>query len=199
MSTRGAMTAALEEARRLLEAFTSHSEGVEFLESFGATLADVLVSGGKILIAGNGGSHCDALHFAEEFTGRYRKERRPLPVMALGEASHVTCTGNDYGFEEIFARQVEAFCLESDVLVVLSTSGNSQNLVRAVEEAKAKNAFTVGLLGKGGGVLADLVDLKIVVPGETADRIQELHMMLLHMVIESVERRLFPENYENPR
>ena len=144
---------------------------------------------------GNGGSHCDAMHFAEEFTGRYRKDRRPLGAMALGDPSHTTCVSNDYGFQHVFSRQIEGLGRPGDLLLGLSTSGNSQNVVEAVEAAKAKNIKTVGLLGKTGGKLNDLVDLPIVIPAETSDRIQEMHIKIIHNVIETVERELFPENY----
>lgn len=144
---------------------------------------------------GNGGSHCDAMHFAEEFTGRYRKDRKPVGAMALGDASHVTCVSNDYGFEHIFSRQVEGLGRKGDMLLGLSTSGNSKNVILAFEAAKKKGIKTVALLGRDGGKLKDLADLAIVVPAETSDRIQEIHIKLIHTVIESVERQLFPENY----
>jgi D-sedoheptulose 7-phosphate isomerase len=135
------------------------------------------------------------MHFAEELTGRYRDERRPLGALALGDPSHTTCVSNDYGFEYIFSRQLEALGRGGDVLIGLSTSGNSMNVIRAFEVAKSKGIVTVALLGKGGGKLKEMADLSIVVPAQTSDRIQEVHIKLIHTVIETVERALFPENY----
>lgn len=156
-----------------------------------------LRSRGKILIAGNGGSHCSALHFAEELTGRFRKDRPPLAAMALGEASHASCTSNDYGAHQVFARQVEAFIKPEDILLLLSTSGNSENLNLAWAYHKG---CCIAFLGKGGGNLGRLLrdqDLKLVFPGETSDRIQELHMLSLHLLVEMIEREMFPKLYED--
>lgn len=152
-------------------------------------------NGGNLFTCGNGGSHCDAMHFAEELTGRYRKDRRALGALALGDASHVTCVSNDYGFEHIFARQVDGLGRKGDLLVGMSTSGNSKNVILAFEAAKKKGIKTIALLGKGGGRLKEIADLAIVVPGESSDRIQELHIKLIHIVIEVLEREIFPENY----
>jgi D-sedoheptulose 7-phosphate isomerase len=135
------------------------------------------------------------MHFAEEMTGRYRKDRRPLGALALGDPSHTTCVSNDYGFEFVFSRQVEGLGRKGDVLIGISTSGNSKNVILALEAAKNKGMKTVALLGKDGGKIKDIADFSIVVPGKTADRIQELHIKLLHIVIETVERALFPEHY----
>ncbi len=149
----------------------------------------------KGLICGNGGSLCDAMHFAEEFTGRFRKERAALPVISLSDSSHITCVSNDYGFNEIFSRGVQAFGKEGDYIILLSTSGNSQNVINAFNVAKEKKLKTIALLGKDGGKLKGKADIEIIVNEKTSDRIQEIHMMLLHIVIEIVERNLFPENY----
>jgi len=135
------------------------------------------------------------MHFAEELTGRYRKDRRALGALALGDASHVTCVSNDYGFEYIFSRQLEGLGRKGDLLVGLSTSGNSKNVILAFETAKRMGIRTVALLGKGGGQLKSMADLAIVVPGQSSDRIQELHIKLIHTVIEVLERELFPEHY----
>jgi D-sedoheptulose 7-phosphate isomerase len=135
------------------------------------------------------------MHFAEEFTGRYRKDRAPLGALALGDASHVTCVSNDYGFNEIFARQLEGLARSGDLLLGLSTSGNSENVIRAFAAAQKIGIKTVALLGRDGGKLKDLADLAIVVQAQTSDRIQEMHIKIIHTVIETVERELFPENY----
>jgi D-sedoheptulose 7-phosphate isomerase len=136
------------------------------------------------------------MHFAEELTGRYRKDRRPLGALALGDPSHVTCVSNDYGFQYIFARQLEGLARKGDALIGLSTSGNSQNVIEAFQVAKNKGVKTIALLGRDGGKLRNMADLAIVVPAQTSDRIQEVHIKLLHTVIELVERELFPENYQ---
>jgi D-sedoheptulose 7-phosphate isomerase len=153
------------------------------------------VKGGKVLIAGNGGSNCDALHFAEEFTGRFRGNRRALPAIAISDSSHITCVGNDYGFDYVFSRGVEAYGKEGDLFIGISTSGNSPNIIKAVEAAKEMGMKTVALLGKDGGKLKGMCDYEFIIPGVTSDRIQEIHMMILHIIIEGVERIMFPENY----
>ena len=155
-----------------------------------------LQSGGRLLSCGNGGSMCDAMHFAEEWTGRFRRDRSALPALAFSDPSQLTCIANDFGYDEVFARQVEANGRAGDLLVAISTSGNSPNVLRAVEAAREREITTVGLLGKGGGALLERVDIPIVVPrAETSDRIQEIHIKVLHIAIEAVERRMFPENY----
>lgn len=185
----------LTQAQETLEQFLSDPDQIKKCEEFSQILIRSYESGNKTMTCGNGGSHCDAMHFAEELTGRYRKNRRPLPAMALGDASHTTCVANDYGFEHVFSRQVEAFGQKGDVLIGLSTSGNSQNVINAFEEARQRGVTTVALLGKDGGKLKSKADLAIIAPANVADRIQEMHIKLLHIVIESVERQLFPENY----
>lgn len=185
----------LLEARDLLNEFMSAESTWVQLEAFSEKMIGCYKSGGRVFTCGNGGSHCDAMHFAEEMTGRYRKDRRPLGALALGDASHVTCVTNDYGFEHIFSRQLEGLGQKGDMIIGLTTSGNSGNVIQAFQKAKEMGVTTVGLLGKGGGRLKEHCDLAIVVPGITSDRIQEIHMALLHLVIECVERELFPENY----
>ena len=184
-----------QQAQQALSGFLGEEENLEKCQQFSQILITAFSGGQNVFSCGNGGSHCDAMHFAEEMTGRYRAERPPLGALALGDPSHVTCVSNDYGFEYIFSRQLEGLGRKGDVLIGLSTSGNSQNVINAFETAKNKGISTVALLGKGGGKLKDLADLAIVVPGETSDRIQEMHIKLLHIVIETVERKLFPENY----
>src|SRR4051812_39523430 len=162
-------------------------------------MADCLVEcfrgGGKALICGNGGSACDALHFAEECTGRFRKERAALPVIPLLESSHLTCVSNDYGFEYVFSRGVVAYGKPGDVLVGISTSGNSPNVIRAAEAARKLGLKVHLFLGKDGGALAGTGDEEIQVRSRDTERVQEVHMTVLHILIESIERRMFPENY----
>lgn len=182
-------------AYETVKKFVENSENIERTVKISEELAEAYRNGKKSLIAGNGGSNCDAMHFAEEFTGRFRKDRRALPSISISDSSHITCVGNDYGFNFIFARGVEAFGQEGDFFFGISTSGNSQNIVEAVKIAKEKGLKTVGLLGKDGGKLKGVCDYEFIVQAETTDRIQEVHMMILHIVIEGVERILFPENY----
>lgn len=186
----------LNEGKDTLAKFVALPGIWQKLAQFTDLLASAFNNGGNVFSCGNGGSHCDALHFAEEFTGRYRKHRKPMGALALGEASHTTCVGNDYGFEHVFERQILGLGRKGDVLLLLSTSGKSQNQILAVEACKQVGIKTVALLGRDGGKLKDMVDLSIVVPAESSDRIQEMHIKLIHTVIETVERKLFPELYK---
>ncbi len=185
----------LAEAREALERFQSDQANQLALAAMSSALSACFQSGNKVLACGNGGSACDAIHFAEEFTGRFRKHRKALPVIPLTEASHLTCVANDYGWDEVFARGVEAYGKPGDLLLAISTSGNSPNVIRAVETAKKQGMGVLLLLGKSGGKLKGQGTLEIVVASETTERIQEVHMTALHILIESVERTLFPENY----
>ena len=178
-----------------VKAFVENEENIEKTEKIAQELAQAYKNGKKSLIAGNGGSNCDAMHFAEEFTGRFRKDREALPSLSISDSSHITCVGNDYGFNFIFAKGVEAFGKEGDFFFGISTSGNSRNVIEAVKIAKEKGLKTVGILGKDGGKMKGMCDYEFIVSGETTDRIQEVHMMILHIIIEGVERILFPENY----
>ena len=179
----------------LLENFIKEEEERRETEKVAKELADVFTKGNKVLICGNGGSNCDALHFAEEFTGRFRGDRKALPAIAISDSSHITCIGNDYGFDYIFSRGVEAYGKEGDMFFGISTSGNSPNVIKAVEAAKKLGMKTCVLLGKDGGKLKGMCDYEFIIPGKTSDRIQEIHMMILHIIIEGVERIMFPENY----
>jgi D-sedoheptulose 7-phosphate isomerase len=192
---RAALDRSLTEAHDALARFQSNPAQLANLSAISAALSACFQSGNKVLACGNGGSACDAIHFAEEFTGRFRKHRRALPVIALAEAAHMTCVANDYGFDEVFARGVEAFGKPGDLLLAISTSGNSPNIIRAVETAKGLGMEVILLLGKNGGKLKGAGTLEIIVASETTERIQEIHMLALHVLIESVERTLFPENY----
>ena len=154
-------------------------------------VAKVLEAGGRLLVCGNGGSMSDAMHFAEELTGRYRSKRLPLPAMALSDPAAITCIANDFGFDEVFARQVEAHGRDGDLLVALSTSGRSPNVARALAAARARGMSTIALLGADGGVAVSQADVSLIVPVERdAARIQEVHLVLLHALVDSVEERL---------
>ncbi len=158
-------------------------------------IANCFKSGGKALSCGNGGSMADAMHFAEEFSGRFREDREPYPAIALSDPTHLTCVANDYGFEHVFSRQVQALGKPGDILLVLSTSGNSPNVLKAAEVARLKQVTVIGMLGKGGGKLAHLCDLHLHAPGYGSDRIQEIHMMALHIIIEAVELEMKRESH----
>lgn len=180
---------------QLLENFIKEEEERKETEKTSIELAKVFENGNKVLICGNGGSNCDALHFAEEFTGRFRSDRKALPAIAISDSSHITCVGNDYGFDSIFSRGVEAYGKPGDMFFGISTSGNSPNVIKAIEAAKKIGMKTCLLLGKDGGKLKGMGDFEFIIPGKTSDRIQEIHMMILHIIIEGVEKIMFPENY----
>lgn len=186
---------AFEEESKVLQEFMSNSLNYSVIEKVAKEMVSLYRSGGKILIAGNGGSCCDAMHFAEELTGRFRGNRKALGAIAISDASHITCVGNDFGFDAIFERGVEAYGRPGDMFIGISTSGNSNNIIKAIEKAKSLNMVTVSLLGKEGGLIKGMCDYEWIVNGKTSDRIQEVHMMILHIVIEALERALFPENY----
>jgi D-sedoheptulose 7-phosphate isomerase len=191
-----AVRESFDEASRVLAAFLADPACLDAVRRFVREAAKTLENGGLLLSCGNGGSMCDAMHFAEEWTGRFRKDRAALPAIAFSDPSQLTCIANDFGYDEVFARSVEAYGKKGDLLVALSTSGDSPNVLRAIETAKKKGITTVGLLGKGGGKARALVDVPIIVPlATTSDRIQEIHIKVLHIVIEAVERELFRANY----
>jgi len=196
MSHADPVRASFEEAQATLAAFLADPACLAGVQAFVERAAATFERGGQLLSCGNGGSMCDAMHFAEEWTGRFRKDRAALPAIAFSDPSQLTCIANDFGFDAVFARSVEAYGKSGDLLVAISTSGSSPNILAAIETAKKKGITTVGLLGKGGGKARELVDVAIVVPrAQTSDRIQEVHIKVLHIVIEAVERRLFPANY----
>lgn len=180
----------------LISKFADSVENVKRLADFAKTASNILKSNGKILICGNGGSHCDAMHFAEELTGRFRGNRDPLAAICLGNSAHITCVSNDFGFSEIFSREIQALGNKGDILIVLSTSGNSENIIKAVNVAVERGLSVASFLGKTGGKLKGLSKWEWIIPGETSDRIQEMHMTLLHCLVESIERTLFPDNYK---
>jgi D-sedoheptulose 7-phosphate isomerase len=188
--------AAFEDAQATLQAFLADPAGLDGVRRFVNAAAKTLKGGGLLMSCGNGGSMCDAMHFAEEWTGRFRKDRAALPAIAFSDPSQLTCVANDFGFDEVFARSVQAYGKKGDLLVAISTSGGSPNILRALEVAKEKGITTVGLLGKGGGKAKAACDIAIVVPlATTSDRIQEIHIKVLHIAIEAVEREMFPQNY----
>ena len=179
----------LQEAQTVLDRFLNDPVQVEKIEAAAALMADAILKNGKIISCGNGGSHCDAMHFAEELTGRYRDNRRALPAIAISDVSHMSCVSNDYGYEFVFSRYTEALGQPGDVLLGLSTSGNSQNIIFAAEAAKAKGMKVVILSGKDGGKLAGAADIEIRVDHfGYADRIQEIHIKVIHILILLIEK-----------
>ncbi|MCK6475947.1 MAG: D-sedoheptulose 7-phosphate isomerase [Phycisphaerales bacterium] len=183
------------------EVLSSMRQNTAMMQAFAncvRTLCSALSAGHKVIVCGNGGSMCDAMHFAEELTGRFRGDRPALAAIAISDPSHLTCVANDYGFDQVFSRGVEALGQKGDVLVVLSTSGDSANIVRAVQAGRQRGLTTIALLGKSGGRLRDACDHQLLVPGETSDRIQELHMILLHAMVEAIEAEMFPAAVHKP-
>ena len=167
------------------------AEARVFIESVSELLAEAFASGSKVLVAGNGGSLCDAMHFAEELTGNYDRRRAALPAIALADPGHLTCVGNDMGFDQVFARGIEAYGRPGDVFIGLTTSGNSPNIIRAFEEAEKRGLKTVAFLGKGGGKLSGIAGLEYCVNGFCTSHIQEVHMALMHIIIQQMEQLLF--------
>jgi D-sedoheptulose 7-phosphate isomerase len=178
------------EAARVAALLAADRQSAERVARVAQDIATRAAQGGKILAVGNGGSCADAVHFCEELTGRYREDRPPIAAIACSDAGHITCTANDFGFDRVFSRWVEALAGPQDTLVALSTSGNSRNIAGAVEAARSKGARVVLLLGKAGGTLAEAGDETWIVPGDTADRIQELHMLILHSLVGAIEHAL---------
>ncbi len=179
----------LTEARRVLDAFLADPAQLAAIEKAATLMAEAILDNHKIISCGNGGSHCDAMHFAEELTGRYRDNRRALPAIAISDPSHLSCVSNDFGYEFVFSRFVEGLGQSGDVLLGLSTSGNSANIIRAVETARAKGMKVVILSGKDGGKLAGLADVEIRVSHfGYADRIQEIHIKVIHIFMLLIEK-----------
>jgi D-sedoheptulose 7-phosphate isomerase len=186
---------ALNSSQDTLNKFVSDEANFDLIFKAINSFTDTIKMDGRIMACGNGGSMCDSMHFIEELTGRYRKDRDPICAMSMGDPGHITCVANDYGFEYIFSRNVQAWGRDGDTLLAISTSGNSQNIINAVEVAKKKGMKVVGLLGKDGGKLKDMVDFPLIVDCPVTDRIQEIHIKLIHIFIEGIERQIFPDHY----
>ncbi|MCU0442582.1 MAG: D-sedoheptulose 7-phosphate isomerase [Bacteroidia bacterium] len=179
------------EAAQILEQFMANLANFDAIEQAGQLMVSALKSGNKIISCGNGGSLCDAMHFAEELTGRYRDNRKPLAAIAISDASHMACVGNDYGYEFVFSRYLEAVGNTGDVLLAISTSGNSANVLKAIEVAKQKGIYVVGLTGKDGGKMASLCNVEVRAPqSKYADRAQEIHIKCIHALIDYIERNI---------
>ena len=178
------------EAAQILKTFATEENFLKIKEA-GEIVVNSIQNGGKIISCGNGGSMCDAMHFAEELTGRYRGDRKAIPAMAISDVSHMSCVSNDYGYDFVFSRYLEAFGNSGDVLLGISTSGNSKNVLNAINVAKSKGMKIIGLTGKTGGEMASLCDVEIRAPfSEFADRAQEIHIKVIHSLIDYVENHL---------
>lgn len=177
------------EAKSILQQFIDNEDNFKAIENAGKLMVNAINSGGKILSCGNGGSLCDAMHFAEELSGRYRDNRKALPALSISDASHISCVGNDYGYEFVFSRYIEAIANSNDVLLAISTSGQSPNVINAINAAKQKGMKVVGLTGKDGGKMAQLCDVEIRAPySKYADRAQEIHIKCIHSLIDYIEK-----------
>ena len=189
VSDNAAALTAFNDATRLHAQFATQANA-DATAHIAAQMIYSLRAGNKLLACGNGGSLCDAAHFVEELTGRFRNDRPPIAAIACTDPGHITCTANDYGFDHVFSRWVTALARPGDCLLLLSTSGNSANIIAAAHAAKAIGCPVFGLGGKGGGALAPLCNVCVICPGATADRIQELHKLVLHTLVELIEAGL---------
>jgi len=181
----------LQESLVMLQTFISRPNTIDSIERAASAMAAALKKGNKIISCGNGGSLCDATHFAEELTGRYRKERAPLPAIAINDPAYITCVGNDFSFDDIYSRYVEGVGRNGDVLLAISTSGNSKNIIQAADTARKKNMTVVGLTCESDNVLREKSDIAICTPlSDFSDRVQEIHIKVIHILIQSIEYSL---------
>jgi D-sedoheptulose 7-phosphate isomerase len=187
----------LEEAHKHLAALIANEEAIKAIADAGVLLVETFKSGGRVFSCGNGGSMCDAMHFAEELSARYRLDRPGLPALAISDPAHISCAGNDFGYEFIFSSYIQAHAKKGDCLLAISTSGKSKNVLKAAETAKKLGVRVIGLMAKPDTPLGPLADIIIATPGGAyADRVQEMHIKVIHNLIELVERSLFPQNYK---
>ncbi|MEX1188709.1 MAG: D-sedoheptulose 7-phosphate isomerase [Bacteroidia bacterium] len=179
----------LQEAASVLNNFINSDDTLALIEKAAVLMNNCIQKGGKIISCGNGGSMCDAMHFAEELTGRFRNDRDPIAALSISDPSHISCVSNDYGYDFVFSRYIQAIGKEGDVLLAISTSGNSINIIRAIEQARENNMLVIGLTGKDGGQMAELCDVEIRSPKSVfADRAQEVHIKVIHCLIGLLER-----------
>lgn len=176
------------EAEEVLNQFIKEESNLVKIDNAAKVMVESIRNGGKIISCGNGGSMCDAMHFAEELSGRFRENRRALPAISISDPSHISCVGNDYGYDFIFSRYIEALGKKGDVLLAISTSGNSKNIIEAIRAAKDVGMKVVGLTGKDGGLMSEMCDVEIRAPfSEYADRAQEIHIKVIHSLIHCIE------------
>ncbi len=181
----------LKESAAILDEFIHSNAALSAIENSIVLMSNGLLNGNKIISCGNGGSMSDAMHFAEELSGKFRNERKPLPAIAIADPAYITCTGNDYGFDHIFARFIEGFGKEGDILLSISTSGNSPNVIKAAQAAKQLKMSVVALTGKDGGALSSIADIEIRAPySNYSDRAQEIHIKVIHILIKQIEEAL---------
>ena len=186
----------LTQARDVLNDFMNQPDSIVSIENAANLIVDAIHNGGKIISCGNGGSMCDAMHFAEELTGRYRENRKPIPALAISDSSHLSCVSNDFGYDQVFSRYVEALGKKGDVLLAISSSGNSKNVIEAISTAKKNGMKTIVLTGKGGGRMAEIGDIVINVPHHGfADRIQEIHIKVIHILILLIEKGVLSSEF----
>lgn len=191
MNIRNLIKEQLEESRDVLDKIINEPAMLEKIQKAAIMMSSAIEKGNKIFSCGNGGSLCDAMHFAEEMTGRFRNDRKPLPAIAISDPSHLTCVGNDMGFTGIFARYIEAMGKKGDILLAISTSGNSDNILEAVKSAHNSQILVIALTGNDGGQLAGLADLSVIIPYTGySDRIQEMHIKIIHILVLLVEKLL---------
>lgn len=188
----------LLDAREALDKLLANERALKGIEQAVRVLLATFETRGRVYACGNGGSMCDAMHFAEELTGRYRRNRPGLAVVAISDPAHLSCVGNDFGYEDVFSRFVESHGQDGDCLLAISTSGRSANVVKAARVAKALQMSVVALTGSAGSPLESVADVCLCTPaGPFADRVQELHIKVIHILIEMVEREMFPQNYHS--
>jgi len=178
-------------ARNLVSLVIADEALISEIEKTAKQISEVYQRKGKLIIFGNGGSMCDAIHFAEELTGRFHHDRQALPAIAISDPGHLSCVANDYGYDSVFSRAVEAYTTPGDMVIGISTSGNSANVIKAMEAATQRECFTCLLSGNQGGILKDKCDFQIIVPSDDTARIQEIHAIVIHLLIELVESELF--------
>jgi D-sedoheptulose 7-phosphate isomerase len=196
MSDVGAVRSALEQSAASLARLRADDAMIERIAAAGRLLAQTLAAGGRAYACGNGGSMCDAMHFAEELTGRFRDNRPGYAALAISDPGHLSCVANDYGYERVFARFIEAHARDGDLLLAITTSGTSKNVVAAAQAARERGARVIALTGRAATPITEVADIAIVTPGgRYADRVQELHIKVIHILIELVERQLAPDNY----
>ncbi|ADD79671.1 D-sedoheptulose 7-phosphate isomerase [Candidatus Riesia pediculicola] len=181
----------LQEAKEVLDQFSKSKKNISSIKNAALLICKAFQSGNKILSCGNGGSHCDSMHFSEELIGRYRENRIGYPAISISDSSYISCVANDYGYDEVFCRYVESVGKEGDILFAISTSGNSKNIVKAAEYAKSKKMYIISLTGKDGGQIAKFSDIEIRVPHfRYSDRIQEIHIKIIHILVFLIEKEM---------
>jgi D-sedoheptulose 7-phosphate isomerase len=191
MEVRDIIQRELNDAKELLDNIINQPAMIHNINRAATLMVDAIKNDGKIISCGNGGSHCDAMHFAEELTGRYRDNRKPIPAISISDPTHMSCVSNDYGFDHIFSRFIEAIGMPGDILLGITTSGNSENIIEATKMARIKRMTSIILTGNDGGKVTDIADLSLIVPYTGySDRIQEIHIKIIHIFILLLEKQL---------